>query len=60
MRAKEALVDMDAPCICGPYLNCLTHKGVTLRAAGRAGGGAEPVAVLVFAPAGLEVGCTLV
>lgn len=43
-------MDMDAPCICGPYLNCLTHKGVTLRAAGRAGGGAEPVAVLVFAP----------
>lgn len=53
-------MDRDAPSICGPYLSCLTHRGVTLHAAGRAGYGVEPVAVLVSVPAGLEVGCTLV
>lgn len=31
-----------------------------MHAVGRAGYGAEPVAVLASAPAGLEVGCTLV
>lgn len=53
-------MDRDALSICGLYLSCLTHRGVTLHVAGRAGCGAEPVAVLASAPAGLEVGCTLV
>lgn len=36
----------------------LSDSGVTLHAAGRAGRGTEPVAVLVSVPAGLEVGRT--
>lgn len=38
----------------------LSGTGVTLHATRRAGCGMEPVAVLVSAPAGLEVGCTVV